>query len=100
MILLLCLLFCYGVHGSRHIDSVMHEESHSFEFSTCRWKHQPYNLKAFWLNLEQNHDRTHYMESQLTRIGIAHQRVGAITPNSTEYLVDQLEQPCKRNTPR
>lgn len=31
---------------------------------------------------------------------MSHQRVGAITPNSSEYLVDMLEQPCKRNTPR
>ena len=97
---LLLVLLCCVVGGTRHVDHVMHEEGNTHEFSNCRWKHETYPVKAYWLNLDQNHDRSVYMESQLTRIGMAHTRVGAISPNSSEYLVDKLEQPCKRNTPR
>lgn len=97
--LLLFLLYCI-VSGTRNADHVMHEESNLHESGSCRWKHEPYRIKAYWLNMDHNHDRAVYMESQLTRIGILHQRVSAISPNSSEYLVDKLEQPCKRNTPR
>lgn len=66
----------------------------------CIWKHRSSIVSVYWINLDTNKDRKNYMEAQLRKVGLQHRRVSAITPTSTEYIIDMLEQPCKRNTPK
>lgn len=40
------------------------------------------------------------MEWQLNELGLVHQRIEAVTPNSTLYRLERFEKPCRRNTER
>lgn len=57
-------------------------------------------ITAYYINLDEHTDRKKMMETQLQKMGIPFKRIPAISPNSPEYNVLMLEQPCKRNTPQ
>jgi GR25 family glycosyltransferase involved in LPS biosynthesis len=56
--------------------------------------------EIFWINMNTSSTRRRYMESQLQELGLVHQRIPAVTPNSTLYRLEKLEKPCRRNTGR
>lgn len=65
----------------------------------------PLPVPVFWINMAESTARRAYMEAMLLRLGPliglgAATRIAAITPESPNYNVSMLEQPCKRNVPR
>lgn len=64
----------------------------------CHHNYDKSGITAYWINLEKNIGRRRFMEHQLQQIGLRHERISAITPDSVEFNVTKLEKPCKRNT--
>eukprot|EP00601_Ochromonadales_sp_CCMP2298_P031407 CAMPEP_0173325912 /NCGR_PEP_ID=MMETSP1144-20121109/782_1 /TAXON_ID=483371 /ORGANISM="non described non described, Strain CCMP2298" /LENGTH=160 /DNA_ID=CAMNT_0014270181 /DNA_START=1 /DNA_END=481 /DNA_ORIENTATION=- len=56
-------------------------------------------IPVYYINADKDVQRRADMEKQLERLGLPYRRIAAITPQSDEYRVGLLEQPCKRNTP-
>jgi GR25 family glycosyltransferase involved in LPS biosynthesis len=91
IILLICLIPCEPKSPSRGLDG-----------GNSNRRHDATNLTFFWVNLERNKDRSHYMKNFFAKMNIAsHIRIPAIEPSIPEYnQLKTLEMPCKRNTPK
>jgi hypothetical protein len=93
-ILLFLLRLTTQLHHIQNEDGQHHPiQNHGIIINT--------NLTTFWLNSNDDQQRTDYMHHMLPKIGLTRNvRVSAITPNSDEYKIIELEKPCKRNTDR
>ena len=56
-------------------------------------------LPVYFINRDAHTERRRKTEAHLNSLGFKYRRIRAIEPDSSEYNVVMLEQPCKKNTP-